>query len=171
MTSTLPENKDFKFSYQHAVDVGTVGETGEVEWQRVRFIDAVNPQVSPVTVPAQTYEDKGSPNDIKTGESWTLSFNAQQIMVGGNWLPEIAILMAATEPDANGDVATVPVRWYDNPDGARAVFEDDAYSGVATVSVVRGQTGADGQVEQLQFTLTGKGRRAKIAHPEAEAGA
>lgn len=170
MSSALPENSTLKFSYEHALDVDVSDGVADPDWARVRFIDQLNPQSTPVTVPAQTYEDKGAPNDIRTSESWQLTFNVQAHTVGGKYLPEVEALLKRCEPEVVGNAALIPVRWYDYPDGSRDPVLDEAYSGLATVSYTRGATGADGQVEVFSFTLTGKGRRAKIAHPDAPAG-
>lgn len=162
---TLPTNSQLKFSYEYAVDVDISDGTGEPVWQRVRFIDAVNPAATGVRVSAATYEDKGAPNEIRTSESWTLGFNVQAHVVDGQYLPEVRALLDRASPDAVGEDAKIPVRYYDHPDGSRDPVLDDSFSGIATVEMTRAQTGADGQVEVFSFTLTGVGRRAKAPHP------
>lgn len=164
----LPATSQLKFSYEYAVDVDISDGTGEPVWQRVRFIDAVNPTATGVRVPAATYEDKGAPNEIRTSESWTLAFNVQAHVVDGEYLPEIQALLDRASPDATGEDAKIAVRYYDHPDGSRDPVLTDSYSGLATVEMTRGQTGADGQVETFNFTLTGVGRRAKSVHPDGQ---
>ena len=167
---TLPTNSQLKVSYETAVDVDISDGTGAPIFQRVRFIDAVNPTATGVRVPATTYEDKGAPNEIRTSEAWTLSFNVQVHVVAGAYLPEVQALLDRAAPDATGEAAKIAVRYYDHPDGARDPILTDAYSGLATVEITRGQTGADGQVETLAVTLTGVGRRAQAVHPDAPVG-
>ena len=163
---TLPTNSQLKFSYEYAVDVDISDGTGEPAWQRVRFIDAVTPTATGVRVPAATYEDKGAPNEIRTSESWTLAFNVQAHVVNGAYLPEVQALLDRAAPDAVGEDAKIPVRYYDHPDGSREPVLTDSFSGLATVEMTRTQTGADGQGEVFAFTLTGVGRRAQAPHPD-----
>ena len=164
---TLPTDSQLKFSYEYAVDVDISDGTGDPVWQRVRFVDQVNPAATGVMVPAATYEDKGAPNEIRTSESWTLAFNVQAHVVAGAYLPEVQALLDRAAPDATGEDAKIAVRYYDNPDGSRDPVLTDSYSGLATVEMTRGQTGADGQVETFNFTLTGVGRRAQAVHPDS----
>src|SRR5699024_1429386 len=73
----LPET-NFGFSYEYGVDIflPAVAE-GEPTWQPIRRITAVDPTAPPITTEAATYDDKGSPNAPKIGESWTLNFQVQ----------------------------------------------------------------------------------------------
>lgn len=166
---TLPTDSQLKFSYEYAVDVDISDGTSDPVWQRVRFIDAVNPTATGVRVAAATYEDKGAPNEIRTSESWTLSFTVQAHVVAGAYLPEVQALLDRAAPDATGEDAKIATRYYDYPDGSREPVLSDSYSGLATVEMTRGQTGADGQVETFNFTLTGVGRRSSAPHPNAGA--
>lgn len=154
---------EFGFSYEYAVDV----KTGEDTWQKVRFISAVDPQVTPVTQDAATYDDLGAPNMVKTSESWTLSFTVQQHRTStGEYLPEMEAILALVDPDAVGNAATGTFRWYDNP-AAGTPNPDEAYEGDGTVQVTRAQTGNDA-IGAWNVTVTGQGRRRKIANPAAE---
>src|SRR5690625_235352 len=157
---------EFGFSYEYAVDV----KTGEDTFQRVRFISAVDPQVSPVTQDAQTYDDEGAPNNVKTSESWTLSFTVQQHRTSeGAYLPEVEAILALTDPEAVGNAGTGTFRWYDKPAGGRTPNPDEAFEGDGTVQVTRGQTGNDG-IGSWNVTVTGQGRRRKIDNPAANGG-
>lgn len=154
---------EFGFSYEYAVDV----KTGEDTWQKIRFISAVDPQVTPVTQDAATYDDLGAPNLVKTSESWTLSFTVQQHRTStGEYLPEMEAILALVDPDAVGNAATGTFRWYDNP-AAGIPNPDEAYEGDGTVQVTRAQTGNDA-IGSWNVTVTGQGRRRKIANPVAE---
>lgn len=151
---------EFGFSYEYAVDVKTGADT----FQKIRFISAVDPQVSPVTQDAATYDDLGAPNSVKTSESWTLGFTVQQHRLSdGKHLPEMEAILALTEPDAVGNAATGTFRWYDNP-ASGTPNADEAFEGDGTVQVTRGQTGNDG-IGQWNVTVTGQGRRRKITNP------
>ena len=163
----LPTTSQLKFSYEYAVDVDISDGTGDPVWQRVRFIDAVNPTATGVRVSATTYEDKGAPNEIRTSEAWTLSFNVQAHTIDGKYLQEVQALLDRAAPDATGESAKIPVRYYDHPDGSRDPVLTDSFAGLATVEMTRAQTGADGQVEVFSFTLTGVGRRAQAPHPDS----
>lgn len=155
---------EFGFSYEYGIDIN-VGTSEIPEWQPFRFISAVAPQVSPVTQPAQTYDDNGAPNNVKTAESWTLAFTIQQhrTPVTGEYLPEVEALLALVAPDAVGRLATGNFRWYDKPAVGEA-NPDDAFEGNATVEMNRGETGNDG-IGGWSVTLTGQGRRTQIANP------
>lgn len=158
---------EFGFSYEYAVDID-VSETDTPEWQRIRFISAVDPQVQPVSQDAATYDDKGSPHPVKLSESWTLSFTVQvHRQSDGSYLPEVEKLLELAGPDSVGNAATGSFRWYDNP-ASGTPNPTDAYQGSASVQVNRGQTGND-QIGGWSVTLTGQGRRTQITNP-AEAG-
>lgn len=167
----LPTDTQLGYSHELAIDIdlNPAGTVGEPVWQRVRFISNADPQVSPVTQSAPTYEDRGSPNEEKTSESWTLAFNIQEHhKPDGSLLPELKRLMDSVLPTAVGNAATVSVRWYDWPEETtRPINPDYAFSGIGTVALVRSATGADGAVSGWNVTITGKGKRAQIEHPNA----
>lgn len=151
---------EFGFSYEYGVDIRTGADT----WQPIRFISAVDPQVSPITQDAATYDDLGSPNSVKLSESWTLGFNIQQHRTAdGSFLPEVEALLALTKPNAVGRLATGTFRWYDKP-ATGDPHPTEAYEGDGTVSVSRAQTGND-QIGAWAVTITGQGRRRQIANP------
>lgn len=152
---------DFGFSYEYGVDI-EIGET----WQPIRFISAVDPTVTPVTADAATYDDKGAPNEVRLSESWALSFTIQQHRdATGAYMPEVEALLDLAAPDATGESATGKFRWYDKP-AEGDPNPDDAYEGLATVQINRGQTG-NSEIGGWTVTLTGRGRRTRIANPEA----
>ena len=165
--SITPPETEYGFSYEYGLDVMLDGE----EWQTVRFLSDFDPQVTSITQPGQTYDDKGAPHDIKTSESWVLTGNIQQHhLPTGELLPEMQELKALTEPTARGNAANGTFRWYDNP-ATRAANPDEAYQGRGTVQLTRAATGADGAIGGWNFTVTGQGPRTKIAHPVDGAGA
>lgn len=155
---------DFAFSYEFAVDVDTTPESVEPTYQKVRFSSAVDPQVTPVTQDAATYDDLGAPNLVKLSESWTLGFTIQaQRLATGKYLPEVEALLAATRPTAVGNLAARRVRWYDNP-ATGVANPDEAYEGQGTVTMTRQNTGND-QIGGWTVTITGQGRRSSIPNP------
>lgn len=154
---------DFGFSYEYAVDVLTAPNT----WQTIRFISAVDPQVTPVTQDAATYDDNGSPNAVKLSESWTLGFTVQQHrQADGKFLPEVEALLAAAAPSAVGNDATITVRWYDDP-VTGVPNPTEAFEGDGTVQINRAQTGND-QIGSWSVTITGQGRRRQIPNPMSD---
>ena len=157
------EETEFGFSYEYGVDIN-LGDSETPDWQPIRFISAVDPQVTPVTEDAATYDDLGASNEVRTSESWTLSFTIQQHRLeDGTYMPEVEALLALTAPDAVGNAATGNFRWYDKP-AAGDPNEDDAFEGDATVQINRGETGNTG-IGGWSITLTGRGRRRQIENP------
>ena len=157
---TLPEEYEYGFSYEYGVDINI-----NDAWQRIRFISNVAPTLDAVTQDAQTYEDKGSPNAPKVGESWSLAFFVQKIVTPTGVLPEVKELLSAMAPDAVGKKASRQFRWYDNPASGRLPIESEAFSGIGTVNMTRAQTGADGAIDGWNVVITGQGRRLQIANP------
>lgn len=156
MSTITPE---FGYSYEYGLDIKS-GDT----WLPFRFPTGINPQVSSVTEDAATYDDLGAPHQVKLSESWTADFSVQQQrLADGKYLPEIEALRALTEPDATGSLAVGTFRWYDKP-ASGIPNPDDAFEGEATVQVNRGNTGNAG-IGAWSITLTGVGRRRKIANP------
>lgn len=157
---------DFGFSYEYGVDIDTGDTPGTPDFTPIRFISAVDPQVTPVSKDAATYDDLGAPNEVKLAESWTLSFTVQQQRTtGGDYLPEVEALRALEAPDSVGNAATGTFRWYDKP-AEGTPNPDDAYEGRATVAITRAPTGND-EIGGWAVTLTGRGRRTQIANPQS----
>lgn len=152
------------FSYEYAVDVNLALPGQPDNWQNIRFISAVDPQVTSVTQDGATYDDNGAPHPIKTSESWTLGFTVQaHRLPDGTYLPELERILALAGPEAVGNAASGVFRWYDDPVGAEP-NPDEAYQGTGTVAVTRQNTGND-QIGGWTVTVTGQGRRQRIANP------
>lgn len=162
---------EFGFSYEYAVDIN-LGTEESPDWQQIRGISAVDPQVTPVTQDGATYDDKGAPRPVKLSESWTLGFTIQQRRLsGGAFLPEVEELLTLAGPDSTGEAGTGHFRWYDNPaDPGATPSDSDAFEGKATVQINRAQTGND-QIGSWSVTLTGQGRRTAIDNPLNESSA
>lgn len=167
----LPAGSTLGHSYEYGLDVN-LGTVSVPVWQPFRRISNFNPAVTPITQSAQTYDDFGSPNADKTGESWTLTFsaNVNRNTSSGLYTPEIEAVLAREKPSAKGDAAVLHVRYYHKPESGEP-NPNDAYEGFATVGVSRANTAADGAVEVFTITLTGKGPRVEIANPFAGWGA
>ncbi|HLS15008.1 MAG TPA: hypothetical protein VK095_10905 [Beutenbergiaceae bacterium] len=156
---SVPVDTEFGFSYEYGVDI----QDGE-DWLPIRFISAVDPQTTPVTQDAATYDDLGSPNQAKLSESWTLGFTIQQHRTAeGTFLPEVEALLALAKPDAVGNRATGTFRWYDKP-ATGDPHPEEAYEGDGTVQINRQNTGND-QIGGWSVTITGQGRRRQIDNP------
>ena len=152
---------EFGFSYEYAVDIN-LGTEESPNWQQIRGISAVDPQVTPVTQDGATYDDLGAPRPVKLSESWTLGFTVQQRRP---FLTEVEKLLGLAGPAAVGEAGTGHFRWYDNPADPQATPSDkDAFEGKATVQINRAQTGND-QIGSWSVTLTGQGRRKSISNP------
>lgn len=165
MSTPLPaydptiEDGQYGFSYEYGVDIEIAGQ-----WTPIRRITAVDPQDQPVTVEAGTYDDLGSPNAPKIGESWTLAFQVQQQRLPeGKFTPEVEALLAYTHPDAVGNLAVATVRWYDKPAEGEP-NPDHAFQGRGTVQMTRAQTG-NAEIGAWSVTITGQGRRTQISNP------
>jgi hypothetical protein len=166
--SETPVETELAFSYEYAIDVN-LGTKAAPVWQQIRFGSAYDPQATPVTQDGATYDDKGAPNQKKTSESWTLAGTIQghRLPTSGLFLPEVERMLELAGPEAVGNAATGHFRWYDNPADA-VPNPNEAYEGDGTVQMNRQNTGND-QISGWSFTITGQGRRRRLAtNPAAE---
>lgn len=163
---SVPVGTTLGKSYEYGIDIDTAYPGSTPAWQSIRRIADLQPGVTPKTQDAQTYDDFGSSNADKVGEDWGASFNVlgNRSATTGKFLPEVEAIMAATRPSAKGEAAVLHVRYYHKPESGTP-DPTDAYEGYATVAVSRANTGADGAVERLSVTLTGKGPRIEIVNP------
>lgn len=152
---------EFGFSYEYGLDIY---DPVAQEWLPFRFPTGLQFPAEPVTKSAATYDDLGSPNEIKLSESWTGQARIQQHrLTSGAYLPEVELLKSYTEPDVVGNAAVAKLRWYDKP-AEGAPNPDDAYEGQATVSFNRANTDNE-DLGAWDVTFTGVGRRTRIANP------
>lgn len=159
----MSETTELGFSYEYALDVN-LGTPEAPNWQPIRFVSALDPQVSSVTQDGATYDDNGAPHPVKTSESWTVGGTVQlHRKTDGTYLPEVEKLLDLAGPEAVGNSAAGHFRWYDDPTGWEP-NPDEAYEGRGTVAVTRQNTGND-QIAGLTFTITGQGRRTRISNP------
>lgn len=165
MNVPLPAGATLGKSFEYGVDVN-LGTTADPIWQPIRRLFGYQPTETPTTQDAQTYDDLGALNQDVTGWSWALAFTVyvNRIMTTGLYLPEIEHLLARTRPSATGELAVVHVRWYHKP-ATGTPNPDDAGEGFATVAKTRNNTGPNGEIESLGFTLSGKGAYTEIENP------
>jgi len=161
----LPAGTTLGKSYEYGLDCN-LNTTASPIWQPFRRISGFQPTPTPTTQDAQTYDDLGAQNNDVTGWSWLVAFNVfvNRSFSTGLYLPEIEAILARTRPSAKGEAATIECRWYHKPE-AGTPNPTDAGQGIATVAYTRSNTGADGAIEQLAVTLTGKGPYTEIANP------
>ena len=161
----LPAGSTLGKSYEYGLDIN-LGTSATPIWQPARRISGFQPQPTPTTQDAQTYDDLGAQNADVSGWSWTVAFNVfvNRSFTSGLYLPEIEAILARTRPSAKGEAATLECRWYHKPETGTP-NPTDAGQGVATVAYTRQNTGPDGAIEQLAVTLTGKGPYTEIANP------
>ena len=167
----LPAGSSLGHSYEYGLDVN-IGSVLTPIWQPFRRISDYQPNVTPVVQDAATYDDFGSPNADKTGETWAVTFTAlvNRITSTGLYPAEVQAVLDRTKPSAKGDLAVLHIRYYHKPE-VGTPNPEDAYEGFATVAVSRANAGADGAVEKRTITLTGKGPRTEIVNPFAGWGA
>lgn len=162
----LPAGTTLGKSFEYGLDIDTAYPGTTPAWQPMRRIADLNPAPTPKTQDAQTYDDFGADNASKVGESWSLSHSilGNRSKTTGKFMPEIEALIRTTRPDSKDEDAVVHIRYYHKPESGTP-DPDDAYEGWATVAVSRANTGADGAVERLTITYTGKGPRKAIVNP------
>lgn len=162
---TLPAGATLRKSYEFGVDVN-VGSSGTPSWQPTRRIFNVQPTMTPITQDAQTYDDEGAPNADVSAWSWVLAYSVyvNRDSATGVLPPELAALQARYG-DAIAENAVIGVRWYDKPSDGRAPDADQAWQGVGTVAIVRGNIDPTGANERWDVTITGKGKAVRITNP------
>lgn len=163
----LPAGSTLGRSYEYGVRVNT-GTTAAPVFTDVRRLSDYSQTPTPKTTEAQTYDDFGADNSEVTGWGHGLAFSVlgNRSTATGLYLPEVEALLARTKPSAKGEAAKVEVQWFHKPENGTP-NPTDAGQGFATVAFSRANTGADGSVEKLNFTLTGVGPAQEIANPFA----
>jgi hypothetical protein len=161
---TLPAGSTLGKSYEYGVDVESI--LGSETWLSIRRALNVNPNMTPITQDAQTYDDKGSPNAEVSAWSWVLSLSAyvNRSSTTGQLVPELKALFDRYGDQINEN-AKVGVRWYHKPADGSTPDPTDAFQGVATVAISRANVGPDGTNELWTITLTGVGYATRITNP------
>ena len=162
---TLPAGSTLGKSYEYGVDVDTgAGGLADAIWQAVRRIFNVLPTMTPVTQDAQTYDDLGSPNADVSAWSWTLAWSVYVNRANGT-LPAELLALQARFGDKKGEAAKIRVRWYHKPSDGTTPDPAEAFEGVGTVAIVRGNIDPTGLNEMWNVTITGTGYAVRIPNP------
>ncbi|MFD2792585.1 phage tail tube protein [Promicromonospora vindobonensis] len=170
---TLPAGSTLGKSFEYGVDVfdGTAAESltalaTDPRWLPIRRALNVVPAMTPITQPAQTYDDKGSPNDDVSAWSWVLALAAfvNRSATTGQPVPELKVIQDRYG-DKIGENAKVGVRYYHKPADGSTPDPAEAFQGVATAAYTRNNAGPEGTNEQWGITLTGVGYATRIANP------
>lgn len=161
----LPAGTTIGKSFEYGVDIN-LGTYGDPSWQPVRRMLNFQNADTETTQDAQTYDDLGAPNSDVTARGFGHSFGVQvnRSLATGLYLPEVEALNARTRPGAIGDLAVVDYRWYHKP-AVGTPNPNDAGRGFATVAKTRANTGPGGEIEVINYTLTGKGSYEEIPNP------
>jgi hypothetical protein len=161
----LPAGTTVGKSFEYGIDLN-LASYAVPSWQPIRRMSGYQPADTETTQDAQTYDDLGSPNSDITARGFGHSFNVQvnRSLATGLYLPEVEALLARVKPLAVGELAVIDYRWYHKP-AVGAPNPNDAGRGFATVAKTRQNTGPNGEIEVLGFTLTGKGSYEEIPNP------
>lgn len=128
-------------------------------WEVVPDITAFAPTFAPKTADTTTYAHKGSASTTKIGADWSGSLNILKIrQQDGNFQPSYLIFKNAA--DGIGIDNLLHVRYYD------ALGADEAYQGIAGISVDRQGTGNEDK-GWMTVNLTGDGPFNPIPNPLA----
>lgn len=162
-TPTPPAETETALARRYRVDVD-LATTGGPQWTWLPGIQEFDPKVDPTQQDATTYDDDGWTDQTVTQLAWSLELTMLR-----RCHPDTKAFNAAQErlrqaSEQFGDGSRVHVRWYDKEG------RDEAYEGYALVSWERDGTATD-DLESINVTLTGKGKRTPIANPLAATGA
>lgn len=149
-------------SFERGLDIN-LATYAAPSWQTVRRMSAWSPAFAAITAPADSYDDRGTPNEEVIGRAFSTSFTVQgnRSQSTGLYLPELEVLFAAAKGTLAG--ATVDIRYYHKPD-VGAPHPTDAARATCRVEVTPQNTGnADNEVWSV--SLTGKGAVVPIANP------
>lgn len=126
------------------------------EWLNVPDITGLDPKPTNQMKDDTTYANKGKTSQAKTGEDFTLGVQVKGVKdLTGEFQPELLVLLAATDPDADG---IIRYRYY------HATSPSLAYQGTAVVEASRANTDNNSN-EMFSFNMTGRGDREKITNP------
>ncbi|MDY0830735.1 IPT/TIG domain-containing protein [Microbacterium sp. BG28] len=153
-------------SYEYGLRVNVAERDEPAEFIDVRRLFGYSPTYTPGTSDARTYDDLGAQNNSVDNWSHAHAFSTfvNRSLATGEYLPEIEALRKRTLPTAIDIDAEIEVQFFHKPaKGAPNLL--DAGQGFCTVSYQRGQTGADGQNETWNWTLTGVGAYTPIENP------
>jgi hypothetical protein len=153
-------------SYEYGVRVNVADRDEPKNFIDVRRLFGYSPTFTPATSDARTYDDAGAQNNSVDAWSFALGFSTfvNRSRETGEYLEEIEALRQRTLPTSIDTDAEIEIQFFHKPTKG-APNLTDAGQGFATVSYQRGQTGADGQNETWNWTLTGVGAYTPIENP------
>lgn len=162
---TLPAGSSLGKSYEYGFDVyngpsvdAMAAADASSLWLPVRRALNIAPNMTPVTQPAQTYDDLGSQNNDTVAWNFTLGASAfvNRSVSTGLMVPELKAIYDRMG-DTKGEDAKVGIRWYHKPSDGSAPNPDESWKGLATVAPTRGNVAPDGANELSNITFTGTG--------------
>lgn len=146
-------------AYEVIVEVQPYGTGAPVDesWKNVPDITEFSPSFEAKTSDTTTYAHKGATSTTKVGSNWSASFNMLKIRDKENEFQDDYLVLKKAS-DANGRDNLVHIRYYD------ALGADEAYVGVASVSVAPQATGNEDK-GWVTVSLTGDGEFTPITNP------
>lgn len=147
------------------LDINT-GTYAAPTWTAVNGISNFVPKQDPTLQDDSDYDSHGYGSQAKTGLTWSADITVQRKVTAADptiYDPGQEALRAAAATLGTG--GTVDVRFYEVIEGGPAV---EAYRGYAEVSWTPGG-GAHNALDAVGITLTGRGVREAITHPDAAA--
>lgn len=160
---TLPAGSSLGKSYEYGVDLD-VGTAAATLWQAIRRAFNINPQMTPVTQDAQTYDDKGAPNADVSAWSFVVNLSVYVNRANGVLPVELRALQQRYG-DAIGEAAVIGLRWYHKPADGSTPDPNEAFQGRASVALTRANIDPTGANERWDIVLTGKGYATRIVNP------
>lgn len=162
---SLPAGSSLGKSYEYGFDVyngpsvdAMAAADDSPLWLPVRRALNILPTMTPVTQPAQSYDDLGSQNNDTVAWNFTLGASAfvNRSASTGLMVPELKAIYDRMG-DTKGEDAKIGVRWYHKPSDGSAPNPDESWKGLATVAPTRGNVAPDGANELSNITFTGTG--------------
>lgn len=166
MTSSAVEREPLGFAttarkWWTDVDVSA---TSTPDWIGVFGISEFKPDSTPTLQDDSDYDSEGFKSQTVTAKAWSITGKVQRKTPTSDptsYDPGQETLRLAS--DELGPDAVVHVRWYEMTPGGPRV---EAYEGWGVVTWTP-DGGAMDATDTVSFTITGRGKRVPIAHPDA----
>lgn len=161
-TPTPPAETETALARRYRLELNTGTDTTPT-WILVPGVQEFAPKVEPTQQKSTTYDDEGWADSTVTELTWSI-----ETKLAHRCHPTTGVFNAAQErlrlaSENFGSASRVHVRYYDREG------RDEAYEGRALVTW-EPDGGAADDLDTIKVTLTGKGKRTKIANPVAPAG-
>lgn len=144
------------------LDINT-GTYAAPTWTAVNGVSNFVPKHEPTLQDDSDYDSAGYGSQAKTGLAWSAEITVQRKVTAASatvYDPGQEALRAAAATLGTGGI--VDVRWYEVTSGGPIA---EAYRGYAEVSWAQ-SGGAHSDLESVAITLTGRGARETITHPD-----